>query len=91
MLKHCLQGLIWLSVAANGITRQTYELTPEPINWLDPRIVMPGFSDSFAFENGLIGDAPNQTFEQIKRNARIDVRARELGIIEDFSLKIRPQ
>jgi hypothetical protein len=37
----------FLNNCANGITRQTYELTPEPINWLDPRIVLPGFSDSF--------------------------------------------
>ncbi len=81
----------FLNNCANGITRQTYELTPEPINWLDPRIVLPGFSDSFAFENGLIGDARHQTFEQIKRNARIDVRAREFGITADFSLKIRRQ
>lgn len=81
----------FLNNCANGITRQTYELTPEPINWMDPRIVMPGFSDSFAFEYGLIGDARSQTFEQIKRNARIDLRARELGISDDFSLKIRRQ
>jgi len=81
----------FLNNCANGITRQTYELTPEPINWLDPRIVMPGFSDSFAFKNGLIGDTRHQTFEQIKRDARIDVMARKLGITEDFSLRIRSQ
>ena len=81
----------FLNNCANGITRQTYELTPEPINWLDLRIVMPGFSDSFAFENGLIGDAQTQSFEQIKGNARIDARARQLGISEDFSTKIRLQ
>ena len=79
----------FLNNCANGITRQTYELTPEPINWLDLRIVMPGFSDSFAFENGLIGDARTQDFEQIKGNARIDEQARQLGIREDFSTKIR--
>jgi len=81
----------FLNNCANGITRQTYELTPAPINWLDPRIVLPGFSDSFAFENGLIADKGNQTFDQIKRDARIDMRARESGITEDFSLKIRGQ
>ena len=78
-----------LNNCANGITRQTYELTPEPINWLDPRIVLPGFSDQFAFESGLIGNARDQTFAQIKRNARIDMRARESGITEDFSENIR--
>ena len=79
----------FLNNCANGITRQTYELTPEPINWLDPRIVLPGFSDQFAFEIGLIGDADNQSFEEIKQDARIDVRAREVGITEDFSVQIR--
>ena len=81
----------FLNNCANGITRQTYELTPEPINWLDPRIVMPGFSDWFAYENGLIDDPQKQSFEQIKCNARIDLRAREAGITEDFSQKIRVQ
>jgi len=80
-----------LNNCANGITRQTYELTPEPINELDPRIVLPGFSDEFASENGLIENPQNQTFEQIKRAARIDVRARESGITEDFSADIRRQ
>ena len=78
-------------VMLSGVTRQTYELTPEPINWLDPRIVMPGFSDWFAYENGLIDDPQKQSFEQIKCNARIDLRAREAGITEDFSQKIRVQ
>ena len=36
-------------------------------------------------------DAQPQSFEQIKGNARIDVRARQLGISEDFSTKIRLQ
>lgn len=34
----------FLNNCANGITRQTYEITDEPINWLDPRIVL--LSDS---------------------------------------------
>ena len=79
----------FLNNCANGITRQTYELTPEPINWLDPRIVLPGYSGQFAFENGLIDSRGGQTFEQIKSAARIDVRAREIGITEDFSAALR--
>ncbi len=79
----------FLNNCANGITRQTYELTPEPINWLDPRIVLPGYSGEFAFENGLIDSPDGQSFEQTKRAARIDFRARETGITEDFSAAIR--
>lgn len=79
----------FLNNCANGITRQTYELTPEPINWLDPRIVLPGYSDQFAFENGLIASEEGQSFEQTKRAARIDIRARETGITEEFSAAIR--
>lgn len=78
-----------LNNCANGITRQTYELTPEPINWLDPRIVLPGFSGQFAFENGLVGDASNDTFAQIKQQSRIDIRARAAGITDNFSADIR--
>lgn len=79
----------FLNNCANGITRQTYELTPAPINWLDPRIVLPGYSDQFAFENGLIDSSEGRSFEQVKRDARIDIRAREAGITEDFSVAIR--
>jgi len=80
-----------LNNCANGITRQTYELTAEPINWLDPRIVLPGFSDQFAFENGLIENPQNETFEQLKLSSRIDLRARVSGITRDFSADIRQQ
>ena len=79
----------FLNNCANGITRQTYELTPEPIDWLDPRIVLPGFSDWFAFENGIIGGLKRQSFEEIKDDSRIDIRARRSGVTETFSAAIR--
>lgn len=75
---------------ANGIVRLTYELTPEPINWLDPRIVLPGYSAKFGFEKGLIGDRKNgQTFDELQGKSRIDEIARRVGITESFSNDIR--
>ncbi|MDB4766290.1 DUF4105 domain-containing protein [bacterium] len=79
----------FLNNCANGITSRTYELTPEPINWLDPRIVMPGYSGLFAFENGLVGDPTAEEFQTVERASRIDVRAREVGITPTFSNDIR--
>ena len=78
----------FLNNCANGITGLTYELTPEPINWLDPRIVFPGHAGEFAFENGLIG-GQGEAFEQLQQNSRIDVIARETGITDKFSTAIR--
>ena len=79
-----------LNNCANGITGLTYELTPEPISWLDSRIVLPGHSGQFAWESGLVGDrASGQTFEQLEAMSRIDGTARAAGISETFSRDIR--
>ena len=78
----------FLNNCTNNIVRHTYQLTPEPINWLDPRIVLPGFSDRFAFANDLIGDR-NQTFVELSEASRIDERARNHGIEPGFSEAIR--
>ena len=79
-----------LNNCANGITGLTYELTPEPINWLDSRIVLPGHSGQFAWESDLVGDrAGGQTFEQLEAASRIDELARAVGITETFSHDIR--
>ena len=72
----------------NEIVRHTYELTPEPINWLDPRIVLPGYSGSFAFDEGLVG-SPGQSFEELQQLSRIDPVAQQVGLVDNFSLKIR--
>lgn len=84
----------FLNNCANGITGLTYELTPEPINWLDPRIVFPGHAAEFAFEHRLIGamgeqDDKNEQFEQLRLKSRIDVKARECGLTDNFSTFIR--
>ena len=72
----------------NNIVRHTYKLTPKPINWLDPRIVLPGYSDRFAFEKGLVGKQ-NQSFDELPETSRIDEKARAEGITGDFSAAIR--
>jgi hypothetical protein len=78
----------FLNNCTNGIVFHTYDLTPEPINWLDPRIVMPGYSDRFAFEKKLIGK-DGQTFAELQDQCRIDQVARNAGLVEQFSEAIR--
>lgn len=78
----------FLNNCTNNIVWHTYQLTPEPINWLDPRIVLPGFSDRFAFAKKLIGQ-PGQTFEELAEESRIDEKARLHGLKPGFSAAIR--
>ncbi|NND96520.1 MAG: DUF4105 domain-containing protein [Pirellulaceae bacterium] len=77
-----------LKNCTNEIVRHTYKLTLEPINWLDPRIVMPGFSGRFAHSQRLIG-AADQSFAELQEQCRIDQVAREVGLEGDFSNRIR--
>lgn len=77
-----------LNNCMNGILRHTDKLTSEEINWFDPQILMPGYSDHYAFQNDLIG-RPGQSFEALKKRCRIDERARDFGISEGFSQVIR--
>ncbi|MDG2129300.1 MAG: DUF4105 domain-containing protein [Fuerstiella sp.] len=78
-----------LNNCTNCIVRHTYTLTPKPINWLDPRIVLPGYADRFAFSNDLLSPEPDQTFSEFQTQCRIDQIARRAGISEDFSADIR--
>ncbi len=77
-----------LNNCTNNIVLHTYDLTPDRIHWLDPRIVAPGFADRLAFAEELIGK-PGQSFEQLKAECRIDIRARKVGITPGFSKDIR--
>jgi Domain of unknown function (DUF4105) len=79
-----------LNNCTNGIVFHTYDLTPEPINWLDPRIVIAGYSDRFAFSQRLIGDG-QQSFEQLRAESRIDERAKRIGLTPEFSAGLRAQ
>lgn len=79
-----------LNNCANGITRQAYQLTPEPINWLDYRVLFPGYSGDLAFQKGLIGNKANgETFKTFEALSRIDARAKEVGITDSFSQDMR--
>jgi Domain of unknown function (DUF4105) len=78
----------FLNNCTNAIVMHTYKLTPEPINWLDIRIVMPGFSDRYAAAHGLIGE-PGQSFDDLQSKSRIDTIARHVGLTDEFSTRIR--
>lgn len=78
-----------LNNCMNGILEHTYELTPEPISWMNPKVVLPGYSGALAFEKGLIGDGGD--FETFQEQCRVDQIAREHGIREGFSQALRSQ
>ncbi len=80
-----------LNNCMNGILEHTYDLTPEPISWLNPKVILPGYSGQLAFEKGLIGDGAEQGFPAFQERCRIDQRAREHGIKEGFSQAIRSE
>ena len=77
-----------LNNCTNNIVTHTHQLTPEPINWLDPRIVAPGFADRFAYSQELIGVGVDD-FRTLQRHHRIDEVARRVGITATFSSDIR--
>jgi len=78
----------FLNNCANNLVSHAYKLIPEPINWMEPQALIPGYTDRFALAKGLIGEQ-GQSFEQISTESRIDELARKEGITEDFSLAIR--
>ena len=80
----------FMNNCANNIVGHTYNLTEEPINAWDPRIILPGYSARFAFENALIGRA-GESFEQLSERCRIDPTARQHGLNVGFSNAIRQQ
>lgn len=72
----------------NNLVGHTYELTAESINAWDPRIVLPGYSARFAFDNALIGNG-QESFQQLSDRCRIDPLARRHGLKAGFSQAIR--
>ncbi len=71
----------------NNLAVHTNRLNPE-ISILDRRIMIPGYSDRFAFAKGLIGDG-SETFRQMRGRCRVDEIARQFGDRDGFSLAIR--
>lgn len=78
-----------LKNCTNSIVFHTYTLTTEKINWLDPRVVAPGYADRLAFQNDLLIHEPGELFEAYSARCRIDEIARANGITADFSQVIR--
>ena len=79
----------FLNNCTNAIVFHSHKVTPEPVNWLDPRVIFPGYSDRLAYEMQLIGNRNEESLEELGVRSRIDERAREIGIVEDFSKLIR--
>lgn len=76
-----------LNNCMNGVLEHTYELTPEPISWTNPKVVLPGYSGRLAFEKNLIGNGGD--FDAFEEQCRVDIVAREYGIHEGFSRALR--
>lgn len=72
----------------NNLVVHTYGLTPTKLDWLDPRVVLPGLADRLAFARGLIGNS-NSSFEEFAAEHRIDDAARRHGLQQGFSKVIR--
>ncbi len=72
----------------NNIAAHTSKLMPQPLNSLDPRLVIPGYSDRLALAKALIGE-PDESFAELRERCRIDEVARTTGDAEDFSVQIR--
>lgn len=72
----------------NNLVVHTYGLTPTKLDWLDPRVVLPGLADRLAFARGLIGNS-NLSFEELAAQHQIDDAARRHGLQPGFSEAIR--
>ena len=75
------------SNCTNNIAAHTHELDPD-VSTLDWRIIIPGYSDRFAWARGFIGQ-PGEPFETVQTRYRIDETARRFGDRDGFSKAIR--
>ena len=69
-----------------NIVRHINRIRPNRITY-DVRMLLPGYSDELAFDQGLI--VPHGTFEQTKQRAYINPLAERYADREDFSELIR--
>lgn len=77
------------SNCTNNIAAHTRELDPD-VSLLDWRIVIPGYSDRFAWSKGLVGES-GESFTSVRDRYRIDEIARKFGDRDGFSEAIRPE
>ena len=76
-----------LNNCTNNIAWHANDLLTRKVNWLDSRIVAPGYADRYAWELGIIGN-PDEDFIALKTRCRIDTIAPS-QITESFSEEIR--
>lgn len=77
-----------LNNCTNNIAWHADDILKRKVDWLDSRVVAPGYADRYAYELGMIG-RDGEDFESLKARCRIDQIAREKGIGETFSADIR--
>ena len=77
-----------LNNCTNNIAWHADDILKRKVDWLDSRVVAPGYADRYAHELGIIG-REGEDFESLKARCRIDQIAREKGIGETFSSDIR--
>lgn len=70
----------------NNIVRHINRLVPNRVPW-DPRILLPGRSDEYAYQLGLL--ETDRSFEETKLRARVNYLANRYADAPDFSQKIR--
>ncbi len=75
------------SNCTNNIAAHTRELD-STVSTLDWRILIPGYSDRFAWAKGFVGQ-PGEPFEAVRDRWRIDQAARQFGDRDGFSQAIR--
>ncbi|HEX2099890.1 MAG TPA: hypothetical protein VHF69_04470, partial [Candidatus Synoicihabitans sp.] len=62
-------------------------IAPGTVSRLDPRLILPGFADRVAYEQGLIDSA--LPLQQVREKFRIDQTAARVPLDESFSKGIR--
>lgn len=72
----------------NNIVAHTRPLIRSGINWLDPRVILPGLTPSVAWKLGIIG-APDETLDALFERCRIDGIAQHFPLDDQFSTAIR--
>ena len=70
----------------NNIVRHINKLNPGRVPW-DPRLALPGMSDQFAYDLGLLDTS--KPFAELKREAHINAVAKRAKNATDFSSAIR--
>jgi hypothetical protein len=77
-----------LNNCTNNLAAHTSWLADEPIDSSELQIVLPGYSDRFAYSRGLIG-SDDASLKALQNRCRVDQVARRAGLSDGFSEAIR--